>query len=275
MSADEWTTVRIRDIADRGAIVARLFELGAEGIEELDDGIVTHLRNVERATLTNALRFTDTSACIELSDTPAVDWTKEWRSRLGAHRVDRLVVTPPWLADDYTESERIVIEPGMAFGTGDHESTRGVLRLMQRVVRSGDVVADLGAGSAVLSIAAAKLGARRTVAIEVDPDAIENAEANVVANDVVGRVTVIEGDALTLLPLVAPVRVALANIVSSVLIAMLPTIAQSLTSDGAAILGGVLLEERRDLDVALTRDGWSIVDTDIEGMWWSAIVARP
>ena len=275
MTASNWTTVRIRNIADRGAVIAKLFELGAEGVEERDDAIITHLRNADHARLTNSLRFPEASVRIELSDTPDVDWSKEWRSRLGAHRVDRLVVTPPWLAQEYKESERVVIDPGMAFGTGDHESTRGVLRLMQHVVRKDDVVADLGAGSAVLSIAAVKLGAKRAVAIEVDPDAIGNAEANVSTNRVSERVSVIEGDALTLLPLIAPVRVVLANIVSSVLIAMLPTIAQALTIDGAAILGGILLDERTDLEVVLARDEWTLVQSDTEGMWWSAIVGRP
>ena len=72
----------------------------------------------------------------------------------------------------------------MAFGTGEHATTRGVMRLMQDVIRAGDIVADLGAGSAVLAIAAAKLGAARVAAIELDPDAIGNAEENVARNGV-------------------------------------------------------------------------------------------
>jgi ribosomal protein L11 methylase PrmA len=79
-----------------------------------------------------------------------------------------------------------VIDPGMAFGTGDHPTTRGVVRLMQGAVRPGDLVADLGAGSAVLSIAAIKLGAARAAAIEFDPDAIGNAEENVARNGAPG-----------------------------------------------------------------------------------------
>ena len=184
-------------------------------------------------------------------------------------------MTPPWLADQFPESERIVIEPEMAFGTGEHETTRGVLNLMQHVIRPGDVVTDVGTGSAVLAIAAAKLGARRVVAIEIDGDAIGNAERNTVANGVGDRVTILDGDAFSLLPLVAPTRVVLANIVSSVLTELLPAIASALTADGVAILSGILVEERVRMEAALRAGGWTIRATTEEGIWWSVTVARP
>jgi ribosomal protein L11 methyltransferase len=161
----------------------------------------------------------------------------------------------------------------LAFGTGEHASTRGVLRLMQGVVRAGDVVADLGAGSAVLSIAAAKLGAARVTAIELDFDSIGNAEENVLANGVETRVEVIEGDAAVLLPLLAPVRVVFANIISSVLIQLLPTIRKSLGSGGQAILAGILCEEADAMRSALDADGWTIQREDTEDLWWSVQIA--
>ncbi|MGI8402989.1 MAG: 50S ribosomal protein L11 methyltransferase, partial [Gemmatimonadaceae bacterium] len=141
------------------------------------------------------------------------------------------------------------------------------------VVRVGDKVADLGAGSAVLSIAAARLGAARVTAIEIDHDAIGNAEGNVAANGVSDRVEVIEGDAGTLLPLLAPVRVVLANIISSVLIPLLPVIRNSLGAGGQAILAGILLDERADMVKALDVDGWTIEREDTEDVWWSVQIA--
>jgi ribosomal protein L11 methyltransferase len=147
------------------------------------------------------------------------------------------------------------------------------MRLMQGVVCPGDVVADLGAGSAALSIAAAKLGARRVTAIEIDPDSIGNAEENVRANGVGERVEVIEGDAATLLPLLAPVRVVLANIISSALISLLPTIRVSLDARGQAILSGILCEEREAMLAALDADGWTVEREDTEDAWWSVQIA--
>jgi ribosomal protein L11 methyltransferase len=162
----------------------------------------------------------------------------------------------------------------MAFGTGEHPTTRGVLRLMDGVVEPGDRVADLGAGSAVLAIAAARLGASRVAAIEMDPDAIGNAEQNVLVNDVGDRVVVIEGDAETILPHVAPVRVVLANIVSSVLIPLLSLVRRSLEPGGAAIFSGILVDERDEFVSALERDGWRVEREHIEDVWWTT-VARP
>jgi ribosomal protein L11 methyltransferase len=264
----------VRGATDRAAVISALFEIGAEGVEERDDELVTHLRDVDAARVSAAMHRADATATVEYAATPTVDWSSAWRSRITAHRVGALVVTPPWLADQYAPSERVVIDPGMAFGTGEHETTRGVLRLLERVIRHGDHVADLGAGSAVLSIAAARLGAARVVAIELDPEAIGNAEENVRENGVGDRVSVLEGDAAALLPLVAPVRVVLANIISSVLIELLPVIARSLTSDGVAILSGILVEERSAIMASASAGGWHVLEEDQEGAWWSAAMTR-
>ncbi len=266
--------MRVRDLTDRAAVIAALFEAGAEGVQELDDEVVTHVRDADQNRIAASLRAADAVAAVQFAATPDIDWSAEWRSRIGAHRLGTLVVTPPWLANQFSHAERIVIDPGMAFGTGEHETTRGVLRLLQGVVRAGDTVADLGAGSAVLAIAAAKLGARRVVAIELDPDAIGNAEENVARNDVADRVSVIEGDAASLLPLVAPVRLVVANIISSVLIQLLPVIAAALTSDGVAILSGILAAEKGEIEAVLASGGWTLLAADEEGPWWSATIAR-
>jgi len=161
----------------------------------------------------------------------------------------------------------------MAFGTGEHPSTRGAMRLMQGVIRPGDVVADLGAGSAVLSIAAIKLGAARVAAVEIEHDSIGNAEENVRANAVSDRVQVIEGDATTLLPLLAPVRVIVANIISSVIISLLPAMKSSLGVGGQAILAGILVDERDGMVAALNAQGWAVECQDTEDVWWSVQIA--
>ena len=168
----------------------------------------------------------------------------------------------------------IIIDPGMAFGTGDHATTRGVVRLLPGVMRDGDIVADLGAGSAVLAIAAAKLGASRVYAIELDGDAIRDAEENVVRNNVADRVHVFEGDAAVFLPMIGPVRVVLANIISSVLVDLLPIVASHLSADGAVIISGILREERSQMMNVLSLTGWRVIDEDAEDIWWSASIAR-
>ena len=271
-----WLSVRVHAPGDdRDAVVALLFEMGSQGVQEDGDAVLTHFPpSVEPEVLRQRLRHVSPGATVELGETPDVDWSEHWRDLIRSHDTGRFVIAPPWLVREADADRTIVIDPGMAFGTGDHQSTRGVLRLLPDVIRPGDFVADLGAGSAVLAIAAARLGARRVIAIEMDPDAIGNAEENVERNGVADRVTVMLGDAEVILPLVAPVRVALVNIISSVIIRLLPTIERALTPDGAMVLAGVLTTERESLIDVLRSHGWVILNEGTEGEWWSATARR-
>jgi ribosomal protein L11 methyltransferase len=270
-----WLAIRVRPGASPDAALAALFGMGSEGVHEAGAELVTHFPGgTDAGAIVAAVQAADPQAEVSASVIPSVDWAEEWKKGVGAHELGALSIVPPWLASGRDPSRTVVIEPEMAFGTGEHQTTRGVVRLLPTVVRAGDRVADLGAGSAVLAIAAAKLGAAHVTAIELDHDAIANAEENVVRNGVADRVTVLEGDAELLLPLVAPVRVVLANIISSVLIGMLPIIAASLTADGEAVLSGILVEERAAMLAVLERTGWRVLDEDVEGMWWSARITR-
>lgn len=252
------------------AVSAALFGAGAEALQETEGALVTIVPAGAGAQLTAAAIAADSGATVTTAEAPDVDWTAVWRTQLRAHTVGVLTVTPPWLAMPFLPGHRIVIEPAMAFGTGDHATTRGVLKLMQDDVRRGDVVADLGTGSAVLAIAAARLGAARVIGFDDDPDAVRNAEENVAVNDAGAVVTIIEGDARLLLPLVGPVRVVLANIVSPVLREMTAAIIGSLTPDGVAIFSGMLVTERDDMRAWFTAAGLRAGGDVVEGEWWSA-----
>jgi ribosomal protein L11 methyltransferase len=262
--------------ADRSAaLIAAMVATGADGVHEDGATLVTHLAptaDVER--FLAALRAADPASVIALSPLEPIDWSTKWRDRITAHRLGALTVTPPWLAAGHDSATTIVIEPAMAFGTGEHPTTRGVVRLLQAIPLAGASVADLGAGSAVLAIAAARLGAARVFAIEHDADSIGNAELNVTTNGVADRVAVLEGDAQLLLPLVAPVQVILANIISSVLLELLPLLGASLAPDGVMILSGILREEREMMVSALEAAGWRIDAEDAEEQWWSVRVRR-
>jgi ribosomal protein L11 methyltransferase len=268
-----WISLRITPDSNRDGVIAALFQSGSQGVQEDGASVVTHFPAGARIDdIRDAVMTADPRADIAVSEAPETDYSK-WRASVSSHRVGELVIAPPWLAGEFDPQTTIVVDPAMAFGTGEHPTTRGVIRLMQGVVRPGDVVADLGAGSAVLSIAAAKLGAKRVIAIEIDNDSIGNAEENVRVNGVSDRVEVIEGDAATLLPLLAPVRVVLANIISSALIGLLPTIRASLDARGQAILAGILREERDPMLAAINADGWTVEREDTEDAWWSVQIA--
>lgn len=277
MSGGEgWTTLRVRPTPGREeAVAAALFEAGSQGVQFDTGAVVTHFpSSADLARVRNVVQRADADASVSEAPADTTDWTEAWKALIRRHDLGALTVTPPWLADGADPARTVVIDPGMAFGTGEHPTTRGAVRLMQRAVRPGMLVADLGAGSAVLSIAAVKLGAARAVAIELDPEAISNAEENVERNGVAGRVTVIEGDALVILPLVAPVDLVVANIISSVLVELLPVVEAALRPGGRAVLSGILLDERAMMRDVLHAGGWTIDAEDAEEAWWSASIRR-
>ncbi len=255
-------------------MIDALFVCGSQGVEESGEDIVTHLpASAREKEIREAVFAADPASTIQILDAHPVDGSS-WRAAVKSHRLGSLIVAPPWLGDETDPARTIIIDPAMAFGTGEHATTRGVIRLMQRVIVPGSIVADLGAGSAVLSIAAAKLGAARVVAIELDGDAAGNAFENIRVNGVGDRVHFIEGDAFSILPLVAPVDVVFANILSSALIELLPVIRASLVDDGHAILSGILLEERGMMLEEIAKSGCRVEDEDSEEEWWSVLFSR-
>ena len=268
-----WIALRITPQSNRDGVIAALFESGSQGVQEDGASVLTAFPpDAPIIDIRAAVIDADPRADIAISEAPDTDYS-QWRAAVSAHRVGELTIAPPWLAAAGDPEKTIIVEPAMAFGTGEHPTTRGSIRLMQGTIRPGDVVADLGAGSAVLSIAAIRLGADRVAAVEIDADSISNAEENVRANAVGDRVEVIEGDAITLLPLLAPVRVVIANIISSVILSLLPVMGRSLAAGGQAIISGMLLEERPTMVAALELGGWIVQREDTEDAWWSAQIA--
>jgi ribosomal protein L11 methyltransferase len=267
-----WHAVRVwPDAAARDAVTQVLFDHGSEALQDDGPSIVTSFpagHNV--AALRAAIDRAAPGTRVDVVPLPDVDWSEQWKGQLRSHEIGTLTIAPPWLATPGA----IIIEPAMAFGTGDHATTRGMLYLLQDVIVPGDFVADLGAGSAILSIAAAKLGAARVAAIEIDAEAIGNAEENVRSNEVAACVQVIQGDALVLLPLLAPVDVIVANIISSVLIELLPVMDAALARDGSMILSGILRAECEHMLSVLNASGWTLREEITESEWWSASFRR-
>ncbi|MBA2708442.1 MAG: 50S ribosomal protein L11 methyltransferase [Gemmatimonadaceae bacterium] len=269
-----WISVRIEPSGEPQLVADALFAFGSLGIQEDGTAIVSCFPpGTSLEALSAAVVERDPAATISFGEAPVADWSS-WRAQVSAHKVGNLTIAPPWLASSLEPKSTIVIEPAMAFGTGEHATTRGVVRLMQLIAPTPRTVADLGAGSAVLAIAAGRLGASRVIAIEIDPEAIGNAEQNVDANGMEGRVYVMLGDAATLLPLIAPVQLVLANILSSVLIELMPLIATCIPPGGHAILSGILAEERLLMIDAADELYWKITAEHTEEGWWSVLLTR-
>ena len=261
-----------------GLLPSTLVELGGRGVEEEGASFTTYLPPPED--LEGFLRLVR-SRIAELALPGAElrwgwrahdDWEILWRKGLGPRSVtDRLIIAPSWEVPDVEEGQiLIVLDPGMAFGTAEHATTRGCLRLMDSRVEEGDRIADVGSGSGILSIAAAHLGAREVLAMEGDPLACDAARENLIANEVQGKVRVAQEEYRGSEPLPGGrYQGIVANIQSSVLLPLLPAFRDSLAEGGWVILSGILAEERRSVLSVAAGYGLDLEEEHPEGEWWT------
>jgi ribosomal protein L11 methyltransferase len=203
------------------------------------------------------------------------DWSTAWRSGLGPRRVGPITIVPTWLEYAPRADELVIrIDPEMAFGSGEHGSTRAALALVVRHLRAGDRVLDFGSGSGILSIAAARLGASRAIGIEVDDDALPVSVANAERNDVSDRVTFFHGDAADLAPLLGPANLVVSNILRLVNIALLPEIRNALEPGGVAIFSGMEEAEAEEFRAALEAEGFRVLSETTDSGWWAVAAGR-
>jgi ribosomal protein L11 methyltransferase len=208
------------------------------------------------------------------------EWAEAWKRFFGVERVGRrLVVCPTWI--DYApRAEEVVIrlDPGMAFGTGQHPTTRLCLEALESRLRPGQEVLDLGTGSGILAIAAALLGAARVIALDNDPVAVGVARQNVAVNGVEGRVQVLEGSLGATGPLpdagASRFDMVLANISAAGITEAAPALARALAPGGTLIVSGI---GDASVDIcrgALEKAGLAILEQADRDGWCALICTR-
>lgn len=199
------------------------------------------------------------------------DWGEAWREHFRPLPVGRrLLVAPPWDVPAARGRLTIVIEPGRAFGTGHHGSTAGCLEALEAIVEehAPRAAIDLGTGSGILAIAAARLGVERVLAVDDDPDAVACAAANAALNRVMERVACLTGDAGTLAT--APAPLVLANLLSAAHRRLAAAYARYVAPGGRLVLGGLLDGEAAGLGAALRAHGFEPgVTRTVEG--WATL----
>lgn len=201
------------------------------------------------------------------------DWAENWKQYYKPFRVgERLVVKPVWEAFALRPDDLLIeIDPGMAFGNGTHETTAMCMALLERVLSSGDAVLDVGTGSGILAIAAARLGAQSVLAVDIDPVAVRVAQENIDRNGVGKTVTAQVGDLLAGVSLVADVVVA--NIIADVVIRLAGAVRTHLKPGGTFVCSGIIREREADVVQALVDAGFTVAETVREGEW-VAIAAK-
>jgi len=198
-------------------------------------------------------------------------WTEGWKAGYTPQRIGRVLVVPSWLDEAPRPGEVVLrLDPGMAFGTGLHPTTRGCLELLQAVEPMPARVLDVGSGSGILGLAALRLGASGVVAIDTDPVAVEATLANAEANGLGPSVTARRG---TLPPVPAPdgerFALILANLVAAVLVELAGPLAAHLAAGGSLIASGIIDHRADEVIAAFATVGLAVTRRRDDGEWVS------
>ncbi|MFT5872123.1 MAG: ribosomal protein L11 methyltransferase [Clostridium sp.] len=200
------------------------------------------------------------------------DWENNWKKYYKPTKVgEKIVIKPIWEQYNKNPGEIIVeLDPGLAFGTGSHETTRMCIKALERHVETKSTVFDIGTGSGILSIAAAKLGAFRTVGVDLDPVAVDSAKQNVSYNDL-NNIEILYGDLMDVVK--GKANIVVANIMADIIMFLTEQVKEFLVEGGYFISSGIILIKKDEVINKLIQCGFKIEEINVEGEW-VCIVAK-
>jgi ribosomal protein L11 methyltransferase len=201
------------------------------------------------------------------------DWSETWKEFYEIDRVGRVVIRPAWRPYAAAADEVVVsLDPGMAFGTGQHPTTRMCLDLLQRLSGPGDRVIDVGTGSGILAIAAIGLGARHCLAFDTEELAVKAAGDNLRLNGLSEQISLAHGS-IEVAAAAPPFDLALANINAAAIVALAPALSRCLKPAGWLVASGIIAERLAECEAALTAAGFRVEQRRADGDW-RALAAR-
>jgi len=258
-------------------IIASLADLGFSAFMQDDAWIKAYLPATEwddacRQKVVSILNEFHIDPLYEESTIPPQDWNAAWEQSMPPISVGPFLIKPTWASTPRESTEKLVlnIDPKMSFGTGHHESTRLVLRLLPEFIRSGERVLDAGAGTGILTIAALRLGAASAVAFDIDEWAQINIDENLALNGLTADFRT--GD-ISLVPEIG-FDIVLANINRNVLIELMSEISFRVRDGGHVILSGLLCDDKGILLKIAGQYNLCAVREETEGEWWSVVLRK-
>ncbi|MBE6768088.1 MAG: 50S ribosomal protein L11 methyltransferase [Ruminococcaceae bacterium] len=202
------------------------------------------------------------------------DWANNWKQFFKPLPVgEKLLILPTWETDENKDGRAVLhIDPGMAFGTGGHETTRLVLETLEKTVKAGDRFLDIGCGSGILSIAALLFGAESAFGVDIDPLAVKTAQENGELNGMTApRYEIVEGDLAD--KVTGQYDVVAANIVADAIIALSPAVPAFLKEDGVYVVSGIIDVREQDVVTALAACGFTVAER-YEQRGWVCLVCK-
>ncbi|WP_110953320.1 50S ribosomal protein L11 methyltransferase [Anaerosinus massiliensis] len=238
--------------------------------EELDDKLRIFEKRVDELAGNNIDKGLGDISCNEIQEE---DWATSWKDFFHPVKVGELIVIKPsWESYPASPNDILIeLDPGMAFGTGTHHTTAMCIRLLEETITGGMDVFDVGTGSGVLAIAAAKLGAKKIMAVDFDAMAVRVAKENVEINHVTDLINVKQGDLMKGLD--GKADVIIANIVADIIIRLLEDVPNKLKKGGTMIASGIIAERLGDVTEAVLAQGL-VVDKVVEEGGWAAMLIR-
>ncbi len=212
---------------------------------------------------------------IELRGHREQDWENSWKQYYSPIHLGRITIVPAWQKEEYALSDGeipVYMDPGMAFGTGTHETTRLVIKLLDKYMSEGSSALDVGCGSGILAICAAKLGAGEVFACDLDPVAVKVARENVRDSGM----TNIKVEVSDLLRSVEKISggydVVMANIVADIIMRLNPDIKKYMSSDGIYIISGIIMPRAEEVKASLDACGFDVIESISENDWCAMAV---
>jgi len=205
---------------------------------------------------------------VEYKEVDDQDWANSWKKYYKPFYIaPGIVIKPTWESYQSNQDDIVIeLDPGMAFGTGTHETTRMCAVLLKKYVRCGDTVFDVGCGSGILSIIAAKLGAKQVSAVDVDQVAVDITKENSVLNRVDDVIEAFKGSVGDI-EKGKKARIIVANIIAKVIIDIAPLIPDYLEDDGYLLVSGIIRERRQEVAESYAKLGFTCMEVVEDGEW--------
>lgn len=212
---------------------------------------------------------------VETSGLGDQDWAEYWKKQYKPFKVgSHMVIRPSWTEYQPADGEKVIeIDPGLAFGTGTHETTNLCVTLVEKYVKPGMKVIDVGTGSGILAIAAAHMGAASVLATDIDEMAVKVARENAEKNGFAQKIECRQGDLLKAVD--ERGEVVIANIIADVIIQFAEPVKKHVTPGGAFICSGIVAEREGDVRAALEQAGYQDIEVLHQGEWVAMACSRP